>query len=266
MPDKKRESDEPRETIARLESKIDEIVRSVAEKIVPVIGQRAVTETLQGLLPDALKVAVDEWRQAPLHVQITAIRGWRTDAAGEEQSPLPKRATRGSSGYDLVYCPPPGVSALWLRAQPSIQQAGVSVDKKGAVTIYPGSAALLPTGIAVAVPEGCEAQVRSRSGLATRGVVVDNSPGTVDSDYRVVEIQGRGGFDESSKDLLQPAEIKVLLRNHGMESVEFKPGDRIAQIVFCEVLDADFAEVPVDKWEETVGESDRRGGFGSTGL
>lgn len=261
MSDKKRESDEPRETIARLEAKIDEIVRSVAEKIVPVIGQRAVAETLQGLLPDALKVAVDEWRQAPLHVQITVIRGWRTDAAGEEQSPLPKRATRGSSGYDLVYCPPPGVSALWLRAQPSIQQAGVSVDKKGAVTIYPGSAALLPTGIAVAVPEGCEAQVRSRSGLATRGVVVDNSPGTVDSDYRLIETN----WGENGSEKRLPAEIKVLLRNHGMESVEFKPGDRIAQLVFCEVLEADFAEVPSDEWAEAVGESDRRGGFGSTG-
>lgn len=259
MTDKNR--DEPRETIARLEAKIDEIVRTVAEKIVPVIGQRAVTETLQGLLPDALRVAVDEWRQAPLHVQITAIRGWRTDAAGEEHSPIPKRATRGSSGYDLVYCPPPGVAALWLRAQPAIQQTGVSVDKKGCVTIYPGSAALLPTGIAVAVPEGFEAQVRSRSGLATRGVVVDNSPGTVDSDYRLIETNW--GDNGSEKRL--PAEIKVLLRNHGLESIEFKPGDRIAQLVFCEVLEGEFTEVPVDKWAEAVGKSERGGGFGSTG-
>ncbi len=260
MTDKNR--DEPRETSARLEAKIDEIVRTVAEKIVPVIGQRAVTETLQGLLPDALKVAVDEWRQAPLHVQITAIRGWRTDAAGEEHSPIPKRATRGSSGYDLYYCPPPGVVALWLRAQPSIQQTGVSVDKKGCVTIYPGSAALLPTGIAVAVPEGCEAQVRSRSGLATRGVVVDNSPGTVDSDYRLVDDPRKTGA--ASEKI--PAEVKVLLRNHGLESIEFKPGDRIAQLVLCEVLEGEFTEVPVDKWAETVGESERAGGFGSTGL
>ena len=261
MTDKNRDS-EPRETIARLESKIDEIVRTVAEKIVPVIGQRAVTETLQGLLPDALRVAVDEWRQAPLHVQITVIRGWRADAAGEEHSPIPKRATRGSSGYDLVYCPPPGVSALWLRAQPAIQQTGVSVDKKGYVTIYPGSAALLPTGIAVAVPEGFEAQVRSRSGLATRGIVVDNSPGTVDSDYRLVDdpLRKTGAAPEKI-----PAEIKVLLRNHGLESIEFKPGDRIAQLVFCEVLEGEFTEIPVDKWAETVGEYERKGGFGSTG-
>ena len=259
MTDKNR--DEPRETIARLEAKIDEIVRTVAEKIVPVIGQRAVTETLQGLLPDALRVAVDEWRQAPLHVQITVIRGWRADAAGEEHSPIPKRATRGSSGYDLVYCPPPGVSALWLRAQPAIQQTGVSVDKKGCVTIYPGSAALLPTGIAVAIPEGCEAQVRSRSGLATRGIVVDNSPGTVDSDYRLVDDPRKTGA--ASEKI--PAEVKVLLRNHGLESIEFKPGDRIAQLVFCEVLEGEFTEVPVDKWAETVGESERAGGFGSTG-
>lgn len=259
MTDKNR--DEPRETIARLEAKIDEIVRTVAEKIVPVIGQRAVTETLQGLLPDALKVAVDEWRQAPLHVQITVIRGWRTDAAGEEHSPILKRATRGSSGYDLYYCPPPGVSALWLRAQPAIQQTGVSVDKKGCVTIYPGSAALLPTGIAVAVPEGFEAQVRSRSGLATRGVVVDNSPGTIDSDYRL----HKSGSVSLNNVECQPAEIKVLLRNHGLESIEFKPGDRIAQLVLCEVLEGEFSEVPVDKWAETVGESEREGGFGSTG-
>ena len=264
MTDKNR--DEPRETIARLEAKIDEIVRTVAEKIVPVIGQRAVTETLQGLLPDALKVAVDGWRQAPLHVQITAIRGWRADAAGEEHSPIPKRATRGSSGYDLVYCPPPGVAALWLRAQPAIQQTGVSVDKKGCVTIYPGSAALLPTGIAVAVPEGFEAQVRSRSGLATRGVVVDNSPGTVDSDYRIENKPGIStGYKATDSSHQQPAEVKVLLRNHGLESVEFKPGDRIAQLVLCEVLEGEFTEVPVDKWAETVGESERGGGFGSTG-
>lgn len=254
---------EPTETVAKLEQKIDEIVRSVAEKIVPAIGQRAVSDSLQGLLPDALRAAVDEWRAAPLRVRFCELRTW-IDETGRSHSSIPQRATSGSSGYDLRYVPPKSVTGLQLRAQPAVSQAGIGVDPKGHVTIYPGCSALLPTGVAAAIPEGCEGQIRSRSGLACSGVVVDNSPGTIDSDYRVIETNW--GTDTGSERRL-PAEIKVLLRNHGTEAKTFAPGDRIAQIVFCEVLEIDAEIIAIDDWAETVHEqTERVGGFGSTGI
>lgn len=260
---KKQESTEPRETVAKLEQKIDEIVRTVAERIVPTIGQRAIVDSLQGLLPDALRVAVDEWRAALLHVRFCELRTW-IDDKGKIRSPIPERATAGSSGYDLRYVPPKPVTGLQLRAQPAVSQAGIGVDPKGNVTIYPGCSALLPTGFAVAIPVNCEGQIRSRSGLASAGIVVDNSPGTIDSDYRVIETNW--GTDTGSERRL-PAEIKVLLRNHGTEAKTFAPGDRIAQLVFCEVFEIDAEIVPMLDWAETVdAASDRVGGFGSTGL
>ncbi|MCR5347681.1 MAG: dUTP diphosphatase [Fretibacterium sp.] len=137
----------------------------------------------------------------------------RSGRAGE--FPLPAYATGGAAGVDL-------------RASESC-------------VIPPGGRALVPTGIRIALPEGYEAQVRPRSGLALKhGVTLLNSPGTIDSDYR--------------------GEIRVILINLGQEPFNIQPGDRIAQMVFA----------PVTRcvWDETksLDETGRgAGGFGSTG-
>jgi dUTP pyrophosphatase len=109
------------------------------------------------------------------------------------------------------------------------------------LVIAPGSRAMVPTGIAIALPPGTEAQVRPRSGLAARhGVTVLNTPGTVDADYR--------------------GEIKVILINLGHEPFTVERGSRIAQMVVAPVSRARLVEV--GELEETArGE----GGFGSTG-
>lgn len=110
----------------------------------------------------------------------------------------------------------------------------------GEVVIQPGGRALIATGIAVALPEGVEAQIRPRSGLAVRhGVTVLNAPGTIDADYR--------------------GEIKVILINFGEAPFSVKRGDRIAQMVFQRVLQA--------RWEvrEQLPPTSRGdGGFGHT--
>ncbi|MDI1345054.1 MAG: dUTP diphosphatase [Pseudolabrys sp.] len=109
------------------------------------------------------------------------------------------------------------------------------------IAIAPGARALVPTGIAIALPAGFEAQVRPRSGLAAKhGLTVLNSPGTIDADYR--------------------GEIQVILINHGAESVEVARGMRIAQLVVATVTRAAFMET-VSLDETTRG----GGGFGSTG-
>ena len=109
------------------------------------------------------------------------------------------------------------------------------------VTLAPGERMLVPTGIAVALPAGYEAQVRPRSGLALRsGVSILNAPGTVDADYR--------------------GEIQVLLVNLGLERVTLRRGERIAQLVVAPVTRIAWHEV------EALPRSDRGdGGFGSTG-
>ncbi|RNC70360.1 MAG: dUTP diphosphatase [Desulfuromonadales bacterium] len=107
--------------------------------------------------------------------------------------------------------------------------------------LAPGERRLVPTGIAIALPDGYEAQVRPRSGLALKhGIALVNSPGTIDPDYR--------------------GEIGVILINHGCESFVVRRGERIAQIVFAPFVRADLVEVA--QLDETVrGE----GGFGHTG-
>jgi dUTP pyrophosphatase len=136
---------------------------------------------------------------------------------GARDLPLPSRATAGSAGYDLC--------------------AAV----EGPLELKPGERALVPTGLAIAVPEGYEAQVRPRSGLALRhGIVLPNAPGTIDSDYR--------------------GEVKVILQNLGDAPFTIRRGDRIAQLVIAAVA---FAE-----WEEHVALEDTArgaGGFGHTG-
>ncbi len=133
--------------------------------------------------------------------------------------PLPSYQTALAAGFDLV--------------------AAVAADAP--VVIAPGARALVPTGIAIALPEGFEAQVRPRSGLALKqGLTVLNSPGTVDADYR--------------------GEVQVILINHGSESVEIARGMRIAQMVVATVTRATFIEViSLDETSRGIG------GFGSTG-
>jgi dUTP pyrophosphatase len=129
--------------------------------------------------------------------------------------PLPGYATEGAAGMDL------------LAARDAI--------------LPPGGRALVPAGIAVAIPEGFEMQVRPRSGLALKhGITVLNAPGTVDSDYR--------------------GEVGVILLNTGEAPFVITRGDRIAQAVFAPVTHAAFEEVVV------LPETRRgAGGFGSTG-
>ena len=131
--------------------------------------------------------------------------------------PLPAYATAGSAGADLSAC----------IAEP--------------VTIAPGDRASVPTGLRIAVPEGYEAEVRPRSGLAARhGITLANAPGTIDADYR--------------------GEVKILLVNLGREPVTIRRGDRIAQMLVRPVSRARFAEA-AELPETARGE----GGFGHTG-
>jgi dUTP pyrophosphatase len=120
--------------------------------------------------------------------------------------------------------------------------AGADLRSVEFYDIPPGQWRLVRTGLAIALPEGTEAQVRPRSGLALRyGVTVLNAPGTIDSDYR--------------------GEIGALLINHGHGTFSITPGDRIAQLVIAHVTRAEFVEV------KNLPSTERgEGGFGSTGV
>jgi dUTP pyrophosphatase len=132
-----------------------------------------------------------------------------------EPLPLPSYATPGSAGVDLRADAP--------------------------VTLRPGQRALVPTGLALAVPPGYEGQVRPRSGLALRnGVTCLNSPGTIDSDFR--------------------GEVCVILVNLGQEEIALSRGERIAQLVVAPVSRAELVEVP-----ELLATGRGAGGFGHTG-
>ena len=119
--------------------------------------------------------------------------------------------------------------------------AGVDLRASDGCVIPPGGRALVPTGLRIALPEGYEAQVRPRSGLALRhGVTLPNSPGTIDADYR--------------------GEIGVILMNLGQEPFIVEPGDRIAQMVVAPVARVAWSEA------EALDATERgEGGFGSTG-
>jgi dUTP pyrophosphatase len=139
----------------------------------------------------------------------------------------------------------PHAEGLPLPAYQSAHAAGLdllaAVPESTPLTLAPGKHALVPTGLAIALPEGFEAQVRPRSGLAAKhGVTVLNSPGTIDADYR--------------------GEIQVILINHGAEPFTIRRGERIAQMVIAPVVQATL--VPVTSLDETDRGS---GGFGSTG-
>jgi len=108
--------------------------------------------------------------------------------------------------------------------------------------LRPGERHMVPTGLAIALPPGWEAQMRPRSGLAAKhGISVLNAPGTIDADYR--------------------GELKIILINHGTEDFTINRGDRIGQMVIAPVWQARFDEV--DDLDET---SRGAGGFGSTGV
>jgi dUTP pyrophosphatase len=109
------------------------------------------------------------------------------------------------------------------------------------LVLEPGERALIPTGLALAIPPGFEGQVRPRSGLALRqGIALVNSPGTIDADYR--------------------GEVGVIIINHGREPVSISPGDRIAQLVVAPVTRVDFQEAA-----ELAPTARAGGGFGHTG-
>jgi dUTP pyrophosphatase len=133
--------------------------------------------------------------------------------------PLPAYQTPDAAGLDLT--------------------AAVADDAP--VAIAPGARAVVPTGLAIALPSGTEAQIRPRSGLAARfGITVLNAPATIDADYR--------------------GEIGVLLINHGNEPFVVRRGERIAQLVITRIAQAQL--LPVDALPPT---SRGSGGWGSTG-
>ena len=147
---------------------------------------------------------------APVEVRVRRL-------AGTSDLPLPARATSGAAGVDLRAC----------------------VDQE--LELAPGARALVPTGIAIALPDGYEAQVRPRSGLALEhGLTLVNSPGTVDADYR--------------------GEIAVLLINLGGRPARIRRGDRIAQLVVQRVPDSIWIEV-----DELPATERGPGGFGHSG-
>ena len=117
-----------------------------------------------------------------------------------------------------------------------------AIDATSTLVLEPGGATAVPTGFAMALPVGFEAQIRPRSGLAAKhSVTVLNAPGTIDSDYR--------------------GEIKVLLINHGTQAFDITRGMRIAQMIIAPVTRAQLNEV--DSLDDTQRGA---GGFGSTGL
>lgn len=137
--------------------------------------------------------------------------------AGNEDIELPRKMSELASGFDLY--------------------AAITDE----VVLHPGQRTLIPTGFALAMPAGLEAQIRPRSGLAFKhGITCLNTPGTIDADYR--------------------GEVKVLLVNHGDEPFIFRRGERIAQMVFQIVPEVNL--IQVDELSATVRGA---GGFGHTG-
>jgi dUTP pyrophosphatase len=136
-----------------------------------------------------------------------------------EGLPLPSYQSTHAAGLDIV----------------------AGVPEAAAVELEPGARALIPTGFALEIPVGYEAQVRPRSGLAlNHGVTLLNTPGTIDADYR--------------------GELMVILVNHGSESFLIRRGDRIAQLVIAPIAQVEVVAVDV------LGATGRgQGGFGSTG-
>ena len=150
--------------------------------------------------------------------QTPSIKFLRLRPESDADIPLPRYMTPRAAGMDIY--------------------AAIEKD----LVLEAGKIALIPTGFAMAIPDGFEAQIRPRSGLAVKfGVGIINSPGTIDADYR--------------------GEIKIGMINHGENRFTFRRGDRIAQMVINRVHQAGLEVV------EELDETDRNtGGFGHTGL
>jgi dUTP pyrophosphatase len=163
--------------------------------------------------PPAGELAVSDGESGSRLRPTVAVKRLRPSAQ------LPAYQTAGAAGLDLCFAPADG----------------------GEVVLAPLGRALLPTGLALAIPAGFEGQVRPRSGWALRhGLTVLNSPGTIDSDYR--------------------GELQILLINLGAEPIRIQPGERIAQLVIAPVATATLCEVA------ELPETGRgAGGFGHTG-
>ena len=134
--------------------------------------------------------------------------------------PIPKYESEGAAGLDLL----------------------AAIEENKSIIILPGRAEIVPTGIAIALPSGFEAQIRPRSGLAAKnGITILNSPGTIDSDYR--------------------GEISAMLINHSKVNFKIERGMRIAQMVIAPVVQFNLIKTEIlDETKRGVG------GFGSTGI
>ena len=150
--------------------------------------------------------------------QTPTIKFLRLRPESDADIPLPRYMTPRAAGMDIY--------------------AAIEKD----LVLEAGKIALIPTGLAMAIPDGFEAQIRPRSGLAVKfGVGIINSPGTIDADYR--------------------GEIKIGVINHGEKRFTFRRGDRIAQMIINRVYQAGLEVV------KELDETDRNaGGFGHTGL
>lgn len=148
--------------------------------------------------------------------------------------PLPQYMTASAAGMDVY------ADLCGEQSDQNEQDGQGEQDKADEKEIPPLGRALIPTGFALAVPDGYEAQVRPRSGLALRsGLTILNSPGTIDADYR--------------------DEVKILVINLGEQPIRIKHGERIAQLVVAPVTRVEWQEV--DELDST----NRTGGFGHTG-
>lgn len=145
---------------------------------------------------------------------------WLDDA--DRSVALPSYETAGAAGADV--------------------RANFPSDQRDGVTLAPGARVLIPTGLALEIPQGYEVQIRPRSGLALKhGITLPNSPGTIDRDYR--------------------GPLGVIVLNAGQEAIEISHGMRIAQMVVAPVVVAEF------QLDQELSETDRGvGGFGSTGV
>ena len=134
--------------------------------------------------------------------------------------PIPKYESEGAAGLDLL----------------------AAIEGNKSIIVLPGRAEMVPTGIAIALPSGFEAQIRPRSGLAAKnGITILNSPGTIDSDYR--------------------GEISAMLINHSKVNFKIERGMRIAQMVIAPVVQFNLIKTEIlDETKRGVG------GFGSTGI
>jgi len=148
--------------------------------------------------------------------------------ASSKYLPVPIKRLPNGEGLELPSYQTPGAAGMDVRAAASL-------------SIAPMQTALVPAGFCIAVPEGFEAQLRPRSGLALRhGITLLNSPGTIDADYR--------------------GEVGVIVTNLGSEAFEIRRGDRIAQMVIARVEHVEWSEV-----EELDATERAEGGFGSSG-